>query len=222
MKKKILFLYLQAGGGHISTARAIAKYMEQHHESVEPVLIDGFTDAPRWLKKIVIDGYKTSQTKGQRVYELLYRMNKSWVVAKIAQTIMSWLLQKYIKKVLLHHQPSHVVVLHFFLVRPTVHMIKQGNLDIPVTTIITDPFTLHPLRSLDKHMEYVVFSERARDIVLKRGVDLSQIHIFPTILKEEFSHPMAAEKIIEKKKELGLALDKKIVFIMGAGDGMPK
>jgi len=202
MKKKILFLYLQAGGGHISTARAIAKYMEQHHESVEPVLIDGFTDAPRWLKKIVIDGYKTSQTKGQRVYELLYRMNKSWVVAKIAQTIMSWLLQKYIKKVLLHHQPSHVVVLHFFLVRPTVHMIKQGNLDIPVTTIITDPFTLHPLRSLDKHMEYVVFSERARDIVLKRGVDLAQIHIFPTILKEEFSHPMLPADIAVKKQEL--------------------
>ncbi|MEI7919620.1 MAG: hypothetical protein WCH65_05495 [bacterium] len=168
MKKKIFFLYLQAGGGHISTARAIAKYMEQHHESIEPVLIDGFTEAPSWLKKIVIDGYKTSQTKGQRVYELLYRIHKRWLAAKISQVGISWLLQKYIKKALLQYDPSHVVVLHFFLVRPVVHAIKARAKPIPVTTIITDPFTLHPLRSLDKYMEYVVFSERAKNIVLKR------------------------------------------------------
>lgn len=223
MKKRFLFLYLKTWGGHISTARAIAKYIDQHYPStIDPVLVDGFTQAPWWLKKLVVDWYKVSQTKGQKFYEFLYRCNKWWFIAKISQVILSWMVQWYIRKMIQQQQPSHITILHFFLVRPTVHALKQLKLDIPVTTIITDPFTLHKLRSLDKKMQYIVFSERAKNIMLDRGVHHSQIQIYPTILKEEFSHPMSAEKIIEKKKELWLALDKKIVFIMWAGDGIPK
>jgi UDP-N-acetylglucosamine:LPS N-acetylglucosamine transferase len=86
MKKKFLFLYIQAGGGHISTAKAIAKYIDQHHgEVIDPILVDGFTQAPRRLKKIIIDGYKKSQTTGQRVYEFLYWCNKRRFIAKVNQ-----------------------------------------------------------------------------------------------------------------------------------------
>ena len=87
MKQKILFLYIQAGGGHISTAKALITYIQKHHPEVEPVLVDGFTQAPRWLKKLVIDGYKTSQTYAQWVFSFLYRCNKRRVIAKISQLI---------------------------------------------------------------------------------------------------------------------------------------
>lgn len=223
MKKNFIFLYIQAGGGHISTARAIAKYMDQHHSStVDPVLVDGFTEAPRWLEKIIIDGYKISQTTGQRVFELLYRINKRRPIAKISQIILSWSLKKYIKKIILKEQPSHIVVLHFFLVRPVVRVLKTLKLNIPVTTIVTDPFTIHKLRDLDKKMDYVVFSEQAKNTIVGRGVPADQIKIYPVILKEEFSHPLSQADIAVKKQELWLALDKKTVFIMWAGDGMPK
>ncbi|MFA6255634.1 MAG: glycosyltransferase [Candidatus Absconditabacterales bacterium] len=223
MKKKYFFLYIQAGGGHISTAKAIARYMDKHYSSaIDPVLIDGFTEAPGWLKNIIIDGYKKSQTTGQRVYEFLYRCNKRRFIAKICQVILSRLLQGYIKRLIIKERPDHIVILHFFLVRPTVHMIKKLKLDIPVTTIITDPFTIHKLRSLDKKMNYVVFSDQAKDRIVKRGVASEQVKICPVILKEEFSHPLSSEKVREKKKELGLSSEKKVIFIMGAGDGMPK
>jgi processive 1,2-diacylglycerol beta-glucosyltransferase/1,2-diacylglycerol 3-beta-galactosyltransferase len=215
MKKKFLFLYIQAGGGHISTAKAIAKYIDQHHaEVIHPVLIDGFTDAPRRLKKIIIDGYKTSQTTGQRVYEFLYRCNKRRFIAKINQVILSRLLQRYIKKVILTEKPTHMVILHFFLVRPTVHVIKKLNLDIKVTTIITDPFTIHKLRSLDKKMDYVVFSDRAKKAILDRGVPEAQVREYPVILKEEFSHPLPADKIIELKKKFDISLHKNTLLIL--------
>ena len=223
MKKKFLFLYIQAGGGHISTARAIAKYIDQHYENViHPVLVDGFTQAPWLIKKIIIDGYKKSQTTGQRVYEFLYWINKRRFVAKICQVILSRSVQRYIKKIILAERPTHMVILHFFLVRPTVKMIKKLKLDIKVTTIITDPFTIHKLRSMDKKMDYVVFSDRAKKAILNRGVPEVQAKEYPTILKEEFNHPLSGEEIIEKKKTFGLLLDKKTVFIMWAGDGMPK
>lgn len=223
MKKKILFLYIQAGGGHISTARAISKYMDQHYaETVDPVLIDGFTEAPRWLKKIIIDGYKKSQTTGQRVYEFLYRLNEQRLFAKISQMILCRLVQGYIKKAILQHRPTQIVILHFFLVRPTIKMLKKLKIDIPVTTIITDPFTINRLRVVEKNMDYIVFSERARDTAVKRGVPHYKIRIYPTILKQEFNHPLSTEQIIEKKNAFGLSLEQKTIFIMWAGDGIPK
>lgn len=223
MKQKFLLLYIQAGGGHINAARALAKYMDQHYaDTVEPVLADGFEHSPRRLKLILIDGYKKSQTTGQRVFEFLYRCNKRRFFAKISQVLLSRLLYGDMKRLLLKEKPTHIVPLHFFLSRPMVKVIKRLKLNIGITTIITDPFTIHKLRSLDKAMDYIVFSEQARDRIIGRGVPVNHIKLYPTILKEDFSHPMPAEKIIEKKKELWLSLDKKTVFIMWAGDGIPK
>ena len=223
MKDQFLFFYLQAWGGHISTARAIATYMQQYHSStVDPVLVDGFEEANRLIKKIIIDGYKTSQTTGQRVYELLYRINKSWIVAKCSQVILSWFVEPYIKKLLRKHHPKHIVILHFFLVRPVMRVLKKLDINIPVTTIITDPFTLHPLRSLQKNMDYVVFSQRAKDVLLQRKIAPTHIYIAPVILKDQFSHPMLPADIAAKKHHLWFDIHKKIIFIMWAGDGIPK
>ncbi len=223
MKDQFLFFYLQAWGGHISAARAIATYMQQYHSStVDPVLVDGFEEANRLIKKIIIDGYKTSQTTGQRVYELLYRINKSWIVAKCSQVILSWFVEPYIKKILRKHHPKHIVILHFFLVRPVMRVLKKLDINIPVTTIITDPFTLHPLRSLQKNMDYIVFSQRAKDVLLQRKIAPTHIYIAPVILKDQFSHPMLPADIAAKKHHLWFDIHKKIIFIMWAGDGIPK
>jgi len=223
MKQKYLFLYIPAWWGHVSTANAVAIYFHQHYaEQADVEVIDGFQDANRLLKKIIIDGYKKSQTTGQRIYEFLYRCNKRRPIAKTNQVLLSWFLKSDMKKLLLQHKPTHVVILHFFLVRPMVKAIKELWLDIPITTIITDPFTIHKLRSLDKKMNYVVFSDRAKNAILERGVAEKNIHLTPVVLKEEFSKPLSEERIIELKKKFGLALDKKIILMLWWGDGLPK
>jgi hypothetical protein len=104
----------------------VAKYFHQHYaEQADVEVIDGFQDANRLLKKIIIDGYKKSQTTGQRIYEFLYRCNKRRPIAKTNQVLLSWFLKSDMKKLLLQHKPTHVVILHFFLVRPMVKAIKE-------------------------------------------------------------------------------------------------
>lgn len=223
MKKKYLFLYIPAGGWHISTAKAIARYFSQHYtEQADVDVVDWFQWANWLLHKIIIDWYKKSQTTGQRIYEFLYRCNKRRVIAKINQVLMSWFLQPDMKKLLLQYKPNHIVILHFFMVRPMKKALKELWRDIPVSTIVTDPFTIHKLRSLDKNMEYVVFSQRAKDAILGRGVAAKNIHLTPVVLKEEFSHPLTKEEINERKKKFWLTLDKKVILLLWWGDGLPK
>jgi hypothetical protein len=63
-------------------------------------------------------------------------------------------------------------------------------------------------------MDYVVFSDRARDGILARGVPAAQIKEYPVILKEEFSHPLPADKIIDLKKKFEISLHKKTLLIL--------
>jgi len=43
MKKKYLLLYVPAGGGHVSTAKGIAKYFQENYaDSVDADVVDGF------------------------------------------------------------------------------------------------------------------------------------------------------------------------------------
>lgn len=223
MKRKFLFLYIPAGGWHISTSNSLVKYFQQHYgDQTQSFSVDGFVHANRLLKKIIIDGYKKSQTTGQRVYEFLYRLNKRRVIAKINQVLMSWFLKPEMKRLLRQYQPDHVVILHFFLTRPMVKAIKELHMETKITTIITDPFTIHKLRSLDKKMDYVVFSDRAKKAILERGVPEDQVREYPTILKEEFTHSLPLEKISDLKKKYHIDPSKKVVLVLWWGDGMPK
>ena len=63
-------------------------------------------------------------------------------------------------------------------------------------------------------MSYVVFSEKARNAILDRGVYPHNVHFTPVVLREEFSHPLAEDHIIALKKKFGLALDKKIILML--------
>ena len=118
------------------------------------------------------------------------------------------------KRILLEHKPSHITVLHFFLMRPMVKAIKSLGWKVPVTTIITDPFTVNKLRSLDKNMQYIVFSQQAKDTLLSRGVAVQNIHTTPIVLNEIFNRPLSQEKVQELKKNFGLSPHKKIILIL--------
>ncbi len=223
MKKKYLLLYVPAGGGHVSTAKGIAKYFQENYaDSVDADVVDGFQWANWLLYTTVIDGYKKSQTTGQWVYEFIYRANKRWPIAKISQILMSRFLMKDMERIILQHKPTNIVILHFFLIRPMMKVLKKMNINIPITTIITDPFTIHRMRSLEKNMQYVVFSEKARDTIIGRDVPAPNVHLYPIVLKEEFSHPLPADKIIELKKKFDLRLDKKVLLLLWGGDWLPK
>lgn len=223
MKKKHMFLYIPAWWGHLSTAKAVVSYFDKYYSSyVETVTIDALEKGNRLLKKVVVDGYKKSQERFQRAFEFLYRCNKFWPIAKLTQVLISRFLEPKIKKMLLEQKPTHITILHFFLVRPTMQALKSLSWNIPVTTIITDPFTVNKLRSLDKNMQYVVFSKQAKDTLLGRGISSANIHTTSIVLNEKFNRPLSEEKVKELKTKFGLKVDKKTILILWWGDGIPQ
>ena len=202
MKDKLLFLYLKTGGGHISTANAVASYFQKHYTDNDVILIDGFEEAHSIIKLIIVDGYKKTQAFARWFYTFLYACNKIFFIAKFNQILLSLFVQTYIKKVILEYKPKKIVVFHFFLVKPVKDMLKQLNLDIPVITIVTDPFNIARLWSLERDMKYIVYSERAKNYITRWKIPTENITIYPPILNEKFNTRFSPEEVHAYKEKL--------------------
>jgi processive 1,2-diacylglycerol beta-glucosyltransferase/1,2-diacylglycerol 3-beta-galactosyltransferase len=221
-KKKYLFIYLKTGGGHLAPARALFNYMNQHFaDSAEPKLIYGFEKTPRWVQYIIEDGYRMLQYTGKWFFEFLYAINKVPIIARITCLLIAPFVRKYLEDVIIKEKPDKIVLFHFFLIIPVFKILKKKNLSIPVVTVITDPFTPHTMWFLVKDQNFIVFSKELERKILKKRRGY-QAHIFPFVIDEKFSKTLSSSEIVSVKKKYGYDPNKKMLLILGGGDGIPK
>ncbi len=221
-RKKYFFVYLKTGGGHLAPARAIFNYMNKHFaDSAEPKLIYGFEKTPRWVQYIIEDGYRMLQYTGKWFFEFLYAINKIPIIARITCNLIAPFMSQYLEESILNEKPDKIVIFHFFCIIPIYRIIKKNNLSISVQTVITDPFTPHPMWFLIKKQNFIVFSKGLAERIIrkKRGY---VVNSFPFVLDEKYSKSLSKEELVNVKKKFEFIPDKKIILIVGGGDGIPK
>lgn len=214
---------MKTGGGHLAPARSVAASLNVNHaDTIEPVLVDGLIEARSFARYIIEDGYRLLQAKAQWYYEFLYATNKFPPIGYLNVTLAKFFIKPYLKKRIQEEHPSTVVLFHFFLIAPTYEILRELNLDIPVVTVVTDPFTAHPLWFQNTQQRYIVFSERLKEYCIqKRRIPGGRVNVFPFIIDEKFSSPLPPETIASVKNRIGFDCAKKIVLIIGGGDGIP-
>lgn len=223
MQKKHLFLYLKTGGGHLAPARSIANYIKvKHGDKIIPVLADGFQGVNKWIRHSIEDGYRFSQSQAVWIFESLYALNKIKWVGNTLITLLSFSIRPHLEKQILADMPSKIVIFHFFLIKPVLQILKKNNLEIPVTVVVTDPFTAHPFWFLEKSPKFIVFSEKLKDHFIKKGITPDNVSVFPFILDDKFTRPLNPVLSHSIKSNLGFNTSKKLVLILGGGDGIPK
>ena len=220
-KRKYLLFYLKTGGGHFAPASSLANYFKRHHAAeVEPVLIDGFTKTNRIVKNLIEEGYRNLQSKAKWAYEALYAFNKISFFARISCYIVSKSSVKFIKAQIAEEKPEKIIILHFFLIAPVYEAVRKLKLNIPVFTIVTDPYTAHPMWFLRKDQRFIIFSEKLKEALSPR-IAPDRLHVFPFVLEEKFSQPIPSSAIRTLKVEMGFEPGSKIILILGGGDGIP-
>lgn len=213
---------MKTGGGHLAPARAIFNYLNKHYaDSAEPKLIYGFEKTPRWLQYIIEDGYRKLQYTGKWFFEFLYAVNKIPIIARITCLLIAPFMNKYLQDVIINERPDKIVIFHFFLIIPIFKILKKNKLSIPVTTVITDPFTPHTMWFLVKNQNFIVFSNDLEEKVLRKRRGYTT-HTFPFVIDDKFSKTLSNEEIISVKKKYEYDPVKKMLLVLGGGDGIPK
>jgi processive 1,2-diacylglycerol beta-glucosyltransferase/1,2-diacylglycerol 3-beta-galactosyltransferase len=221
-KRKYLLAYLKTGGGHLAPAKAVHNYVRKNFsESVETKLIYGFEKAPRWVRFIIEDGYRILQYKGRWFFEFLYAMNKIPLFGKLSCYSVAGYMSRYLEKTILDEKPDKIIIFHFFLIQPICKILRRHNLKTETYTIVTDPFTPHPMWFMWRNINFIVFSEKLKERINKK-FSKNIITSFPFILDDKFSKRMNSEDKIVAKSNLKFDVSKKVVLILGGGDGIPK
>ncbi|MBW7887557.1 MAG: hypothetical protein H3C35_04230 [Bacteroidetes bacterium] len=219
-KKTYLLCYLRTGGGHFAPARALAQYFTSSHPEIEPVLIDGLENSLGYARYIIEDGYRILQAKAKWFYEFLYATNKFPPIGLFNVFMATLHLKNEMKKAVETHRPDKIIIFHFFLIKPVYQVLRSLNIHIPVVTVITDPFTAHPLWFKQKGQNFVLFSERLKQACLRKKEDPEKLHVFPFIVNEKFSRSLSADEIQFHQSQFGFDPKKKTVLIIGGGDGI--
>ncbi len=222
-KQKIQFYYLKTGNGHLAPAKAIASNMaKEHGDSISTELIDGLEGSSRLAKYIIEDGYRNSVNNATWVFELLYALHKIPLVSRIAAALVCWFTIRSIEQKILSGRPDKIVILHFFLIKPVMQIIQKHGLATQVVTVVTDPFTAHPIWFMEKQTKLVVFSEELRRTAIIKGIAAENVAVFPFILDDKFSSRFSDEQKFAAKRMLGFHPDKKLILVIGGGEGIPK
>lgn len=221
--EKYLFFYLKTGGGHLAPAKAVAETMKaERKENIEIVLVDGLAESNTYVKKAIEDGYKNAINKATWTYEFLYALHKITVVSQFTAWLISFFVKPSIEKQILESKPKKIVVFHFFLIKPIFEIIAKHRLDIPVITVVTDPYTAHPIWFLQENQNYIVFSDSLKTKCIERGISQSNLQVFPFVLDSKFSQNVNECEKHQIRSNLGFDRNSKIILIMGGGDGMPR
>jgi UDP-N-acetylglucosamine:LPS N-acetylglucosamine transferase len=222
-KQKYFLCYLRTGGGHIAPARSIAKYLTATYgDDIEPVLIDGLANAKPFARYIIEDGYRILQAKAKWYYELIYAVNKLPIIGQGNVLLAKFFIKADLKKRIIEERPAKIAILHFLLIEPIYEILEELGMDIPVITLVTDPFTAHPMWFKRKQKQFIVFSERLKEYcITKRHVPPEKVIVFPFMIDEKFSAPLPLLEIKAVKKKFGFSSGRKMVLIIGGGDGIP-
>ena len=218
-----MFFYLKTGGGHLAPARAVSEKIRASKKGkIEITLADGLSSSSKMLKKIIEDGYKHSVNKAMWTFELIYAFHKIRAVSRLTSSVVSYFIRPAVEKQILSVNPDKIVIFHFFLIKPVFEILEKNNLEIPVLTVVTDPFTAHPIWFLHKEHNYIVFSEILKEVCINKGIDAKNIKVFPFVLDQKYSRKISKNRIALIRQNLGFRPDSKIILIMGGGDGMPR
>lgn len=219
-----LFLYLKTGGGHLAPAKAVSNWIREKNDAqVDIELHDGFWGSPRLIKWIVEDGYSFSQARGKWMFELIYAVNKVKFIARLTSWLVCFFIVSALEKKILRDPPSKIIVFHFLLIKPILSIVRKNKLNVPVITVVTDPFTAHPIWFLEPNQHFVIFSNKLKNYMLdKKGIKEQNISVFPFTINPRFSGPASVQQQLAFRCHLGIDPYTKIILMMGGADGIPK
>jgi UDP-N-acetylglucosamine:LPS N-acetylglucosamine transferase len=223
MATTFLFLYMNTGGGHLAPARAVASALEPRcGEQCRVILHDGLDGCNRFARFCIEDGYRILQSRIRWYYSVLYILNKFSPLAWLNLTLVSLFVKPALRSVIRKHNPDQIVVFHFFLIEPAANIVRRMKKNIPLTVVVTDPLTAHPMWFKEKGIRYIVFSERLMRYGIRLRIPPENIGLCSFPVSESFRQGTSSEERREALRTLRLRDDRKTILILGGGDGIPR
>jgi UDP-N-acetylglucosamine:LPS N-acetylglucosamine transferase len=221
--RKFIFLYLNTGAGHISAAKVLAEALKEKDPSVEIEMINGF-DRNDYLGHFLLEiGYNFSCNYLHGAFPLAYDFGTYRWAQAIMLRILQYHTERYLEKLIRSEHPTDIVSFHFALSTFAKRAVDKTPDHINLTVMVTDPFTVPPVWFYDRELSYFVYSQQAKEEGVKRcRVPAKNITVVPFLMNKKYcTKQLDADEIRALRIKHGFDPDKKMVLLVGGGEGLP-
>lgn len=218
---KFWLYYADVGGGHHAAAQALERAIAQKLQTDSSTKLINATAGGHSLASFFVDkGYEFLINKADWLWRILYQFSKLKPVARLENFLLTLGMRRAMEAHFAEGAPSAVVAT-YFLVGPLLALFKKHAVIVPITVVVTDWFTVHPMWFHYPALMYLVFSQEVRLQALKAGVPSSHITVVSPIINEKFFVVPPAQHIERFRNEHALSAGIKTILVVGGGNGLP-
>ena len=215
MKKKILYLFSDTGGGHRASANALIQAVRKLDPNVDQEMVDLFAASSKFLNlfaKMYSPVIKHAPRLWGALWYLLDDMNKLRKLQKIATPFIGKKLKSLIAK-----KPDLIVSVHPLMNHLTTKALKDMGLKIPFITVVTDPVTFHRSWVDEEADALVVATPEAEARAIEFGMPREKVKLLGLPIRPDFALKDEEKAKQREKPRHGSRLF--TVLLMGGGEG---
>jgi len=221
VKKTILFLMSDTGGGHRASAQAIEEAIQHLHPNQYTIIIeDMWKNHTPWPFNRLPDLYGWLTGPGLPLWRLMWRVSAyASVQSRLFTFIFPFIKQRgadYIKQV----QPDLIVSVHPVMNQAGMEWLNAAGLKAPFVTIVTDMVTFHPSWICPEVTRCIVPTDQARDRALKFGMPAEKLVVYGQPVSLKFAASNRDKATV--RRQLGLLTERYTIMVMGGGEGFGK
>ncbi|GAB4451337.1 MAG: glycosyltransferase [Anaerolineae bacterium] len=217
MKKHILFLSSDTGGGHRAAARAIAEAIHQLFPHTCHTHIEDFWryHTPWPLNRIPAT-YPWFTGPGVPLWKLMWFGSMRFGLHQLVPAT-SPLLYRHAARYLGQTRPDVVVSVHPFMNHLGLDWLRRQNSTAPFITVVTDLVSVHPLWFAPGVTRCLVPTEAARTVALQAGLPPDKVAVCGLPVSLKFAATPQNKQ--QARRQLKLLPHKKTVLLLGGGEG---
>jgi 1,2-diacylglycerol 3-beta-galactosyltransferase len=216
VKKKILYLYSDTGGGHRAAANSLMAAVKQlKGGEVDQEAIDVFAQGSSFLN-VFAKAYAPVIRYAPWLWRMLWFSLNNDKSLYVLEKIATPLILKKIARIFNEKKPDILVSVHPLVNHLSIKAAKKIGHNVPFITVGMDPVDLHKSWISPDTDVMVVATEEAKKICLAQGLPESKIKVLGIPIDPRFSETQDKQKL-----RLGMGLDKDLftVLVMGGGEG---
>ncbi len=216
LRKKILYLYSDTGGGHRAAANSLMSAVKLlKGDEIEQEAIDVFASGSSFLN-IFARAYAPVIRYAPWLWRALWFSLNDKKRLELLEKFASPFILNNIAKMLDEKRPDILVSVHPLVNHLSIKAAKKIGHHVPFVTVGMDPVDLHSSWISPDTDVMVVATEEAKQICLREGLTESKIRILGIPIDPRFSEVHDKR---QAKQKLGLKSDAFTVLVMGGGEG---
>ena len=213
--KKILILYASYGGGHLSAAKSIQKYIDENYSEAQAEIVDCIKYISNSLDKLTTGAYREMAKKMPNLWGRIYSNSQKGALGHLSSRANKFMSIK-LKNLIQEKKPDIIISTHPFSSQMTSYLKKKGKINPILATILTD-FASHEqwLVGHEYTDYFFVSNDTMEQELCAYGVEKSKIHVTGIPMSDRFFEKFNKKAIYNM---FSLNPNQKVILFFGGGE----